>query len=369
MEIVDVESFAISIPLEEPVAFATRVVEQRDHAITYVRTDNGIEGVGYTLGYGGAELIADAVTKVLSPMIKDEDPHDTERLWQEMFEGTVQIGRKGVMLRAISCIDIALWDIKAQAADQPLYKFLGAYTDELPAYASGGYYREEKGLEGLQEEMERYVKRGHDSVKMKVGRLPVEEEVERVRTVRETIGNERTLLLDANGKWDNKQEVLNSCRKFGEYDPYFIEEPVMPDSLDLMREVNAALDYPVAAGELEFSRYGFADLLRENAIDIVQPDVTVVGGVTEWMRVANTAASHDIPVAPHYNWDLHVQLLAAVENNLWIEYFYRDSNVKAFDDVLEYPIEPENGVIEVPDRPGHGVRLDKNALSAFEVDR
>ena len=137
MEIADVESFAVSIPLEEPVAFATRVVDQRDHAITYVRTDDGIEGVGYTLGYGGAELIADAVTKVLAPMTEGEDPRDTERLWQEMFEGTVQIGRKGVMLRAISCIDIALWDIKAQAAGQPLYKLLGAYTDELPVYASG----------------------------------------------------------------------------------------------------------------------------------------------------------------------------------------------------------------------------------------
>lgn len=369
MEIVDIESFAVSIPLEEPVAFATRVVDQRDHAVIYIRTADGIEGVGYTLGYGGAELIADAVTKVLAPIIEHEDPHDTERLWQEMFEGTVQIGRKGVMLRAISCVDIALWDIKAQAADQPLYKLLGAYTDELPAYASGGYYREEKGLEGLREEMKRYVERDHDIVKMKVGRLPVEEEVERVRTVRETIGDERTLLLDANGKWDNKHEAIHACRRFGEYDPYFIEEPVMPDSLDLMREVNAALDYPVAAGELEFSRYGFADLLRENAIEVIQPDVTVVGGVTEWMRVANTAASYDIPVAPHYNWDLHIQLLAAVENSLWIEYFYRDSNVKAFDDVLEHPIEPKNGMIEVPDRPGHGVRLDRDALSKFEVDR
>lgn len=369
MEIVDVESFAVSIPLEEPVAFATRVIEERDHAITYVRTDEGTEGVGYTLGYGGAELVADAVTKVLAPMIEGEDPHDTERLWEEMFEGTVQIGRKGVMLRAISCIDIALWDIKARAADQPLYKLLGGYADELPAYASGGYYRDGKGLEGLRDEMRRYGERGHDVMKMKVGRLSVPEEVERVRTAREAIGDERTLLLDANGKWDNKQEAVRACRRFAEYDPYFIEEPVMPDSLDLMREVNAALEYPVAAGELEFSRYGFADLLRENAVEIVQPDVTVVGGVTEWLRVANTAASYDVPVAPHYNWDLHVQLLAAVENGLWIEYFYRDSNVKAFDDVLEHPLEPENGTIEVPDRPGHGVRLDRDALSDFEVDQ
>jgi D-arabinonate dehydratase len=134
-----------------------------------------------------------------------------------------------------------------------------------------------------------------------------------------------------------------------------------------MREVNAALDYPVAAGELEFSRYGFAELLRENAVEIVQPDVTVVGGVTEFMKVAHTAATYDIPVAPHYNWDLHVQLLAAIENSLFAEYFYRETDVKSFDDVVENPVTPEDGVIEVPDRPGHGVTLDRDALDEFRV--
>jgi D-arabinonate dehydratase len=367
MEIAEVESYAVSIPLEEPVAFATRVVEQRDHAIVKIRTKDGLEGLGYTLGYGGASVVSKAVEDVLAPMVEGEDPRDTARLWREMFDGTVQIGRKGVMLRAISCIDTALWDIKAKAADMPLYKLLGGHDEQVPCYASGGYYREDKGLEGLREEMETYVDRGHDVVKMKVGRKSLEEEKERVRVAREAIGPERTLLMDANGKWDNEQEAVNACRAFEEYDPYFIEEPVMPDSVDLMREVNGAIDYPVAAGELEFSRYGFRELIREDAVDVLQPDVTVVGGVTEWMRVADMAAGQDIPIAPHYNWDLHIQLLAAVENGLWIEFFYRDSDVKAFDDVLEHPYEPTDGYIELPDRPGHGVELDEAALEAFRI--
>ncbi|WP_458189562.1 mandelate racemase/muconate lactonizing enzyme family protein [Haladaptatus sp. NG-WS-4] len=367
MKIEEVESLVVSIPLQEPVAFATRVVEERDHTIVYVRTEDGTEGVGYTLGYGGADVVAQAIESILVPMIEGEDPRDTARLWRKMFDGTVQIGRKGVMVRAISCIDTALWDIKAKAAGMPLYKLLGGHADTVPAYASGGYYREGKGLEDLREEMKTYVDRGHDVVKMKVGRKPIEEEVERVRVAREAIGPDRTLLMDANGKWKNKQEAVRACRKFAEYDPYFIEEPVMPDSLDLYHEVNEALDYAVAGGELEFSRYGFADLLREDAVEIVQPDVSVVGGVTEWMRVANMAACHDIPVAPHYNWDLHIQLLAAIENGLWIEYFYRDSDVKAFDDVLEHPVEPEDGMIQLPQRPGHGVELDCDALDEFRM--
>lgn len=368
MEITDVESYAVSIPLAEPVAFATRVVEERDHAIVHIRASDGSEGLGYTLGYGGAQLVADAVSDVFAPMLAGEDPRDTTRLWRELFDGTVQIGRKGVMVRALSIIDIALWDVKAQAAGMPLYKLLGGSTDVVPAYASGGYYREEKGLEGLADEMQTYVDRGHDVVKMKVGRESVEREVERVRTVRETIGPERTLLMDANGKWTNKQEAVRACRAFAEYDPYFIEEPVMPDSIDLMAEVNAALPYAVAAGELEFNRYGFQRLLDQGAVEVVQPDATVVGGITEWLRVAHTAASKDIPVAPHYNWDLHVHLLGAIENGLWAEYFYRDSDVKAFDDVLVSPLEATDGMLEIPDRPGHGIELDRDAVDEFRLE-
>lgn len=141
----------------------------------------------------------------------------------------------------------------------------------------------------------------------------------------------------------------------------------MPDSVELMARVNEGLDYAVAAGELEFSRYGFAELLRERAVDVVQPDATVVGGITEWLKIAHTAATHDIPVAPHYNWDLHAQLLAAIENGLWAEYFYRDFDVKVFDDVLAHPMKPEDGYLELPDRPGHGVVLDEDALAEFRV--
>jgi D-arabinonate dehydratase len=366
-KIAEIESFAVSIPLDKEVSFATRSVEERDHTIVYVRTEDGTEGVGYTLGYGGADVISQAVVNILTPIVMGEDPLDTSRLWREMFDETVQIGRKGVLIRAISCIDIALWDIKAKKAGMPLYKLLGGHTDEVPAYASGGYYRDEKGLDGLREEMETYVQRGHDVVKMKTGRKTIEEEVERVKAVRETIGPNRTLLLDANGKWRNKQEAVRACRRFAEYDPYFIEEPVMPDSLDLYREVNKALDYAVAGGELEFTRYGFTNLIRENAVEIIQPDATVVGGITEWMRIANFAGCYDIPIASHYNWDLHIQLHAAIENDLWIEYFHRDFDVKAFDDIIEYPIEPEDGTIKLPERTGHGVELDRDELDKYII--
>ena len=368
MEIDTVESIPVKIPLETPVSFSNRTIEYRDHAITYVRTTDGLEGVGYSLGYEGAPLISEAVESLLAPMLRGEDPRDTERLWQDMYEGTVQIGRTGLLLRAISTVDIALWDLKAKAADEPLYKLLGGHADAVPAYASGGYYRDEKGHEALRAEMRRYLDEGHDVVKMKIGRLPVEAEVERVAAVRDEIGPETTLLLDANGVYSSTTAARRAGRAFEPYDPYFIEEPVMIDRVDTMAAVNDALSYPVATGELEGTRHNFARLVDSGAADILQPDVTVCGGVTEWLKIANYAAAYDVPIAPHYNWNLHASLLGAIENGLWIEYFYRDMDVKVFDDIVESPLAPEDGTIELPETPGHGVPLDRDMVDHYSYE-
>ena len=365
MEIVEVKSYPIAIPLAEPVSFATRTIHYRDHAITYVRTASGVEGIGYSLGDESADLIARVVEDTLAPLLEGEDPRDVTKLWRTMFDSTVQVGRRGLVLRAISTVDIALWDLVSKAAGMPLYKYLGANTETVPAYASGGYYRDEKGHEGLREEVRRYVREGHDIVKMKVGRLSAAEEAERVRVVREEIGDERTLLLDANGTWTSVPEALENCRAFAPYNPYFIEEPAMPDNVALLKRINAGIDYAVATGELEATRYGFATLIRENAADILQADATVVGGITEWLRIAHAAAMHDIPIAPHYNWNLHTSLVCSIENGTWIEYFYRDQDVKVFDDVVVNPVQPDDGMVSPPDGAGHGVELDENALERF----
>jgi len=366
MEIAEVESFPIAIPLETPVSFSNRTITYRDHAITYVRTRDGREGVGYSLGYEGAGLIADAVESMLEPLVVGEDPRDTERLWREMYDGNVQIGRTGLFLRAISTVDIALWDLKAKAADQPLHKLLGGYADSVPTYASGGYYRDDKGHEGLRAEIGRYLAEGHDTVKMKVGRRSVPEEVERVAAVREEIGPDRTLLLDANGKWANATEAIRACRAFEPYDPYFIEEPVMIDRVETMAEVNDALSYPVATGELEGTRHNFARLHDTGAATILQPDATVCGGITEWLKIAHHAAAYDVPIAPHYNWNLHSSLVGSIENGLFVEYFYRDMDVKVFDDVVSEPLAPDDeGMISLPSEPGHGVQLDERAVEGF----
>ncbi len=367
MKIAEVESFPIKIPLDSPVSFSNRTLTFRDHAITYVRTESGLEGVGYSLGYEGAELISEAVESLLESLLIGEDPRDTQRLWKEMYEGTVQIGRTGLLLRAISTVDIALWDLKAKAAGEPLHKLLGGYAESVPSYASGGYYRDSKDHEELRREMRRYLDEGHDVVKMKVGRQSVSEDGDRVATVRDEIGPDRTLLLDANGVWSSSPEAIRACQSFASYNPYFIEEPVMIDKVGTMAQVNSTINYPVATGEIEGTRHSFARLRDTGAASILQPDATVCGGITEWLRIANYAAAYDVRIAPHYNWNLHASLLGAIENGLWVEYFYRDIDVKVFDDVVVDPLSPcDDGMILLPDTPGHGVSLDPSALAKFK---
>lgn len=365
MEVGEIEAFPIAIPLDEPVSFATRTVEHRDHVIVRIRSEDGIEGVGYSLGYDSADLLAEAVEDRLAPLVTGSDPRETTRLWQRMFEETIQVGRRGLFLRAISAVDIALWDLVAKAAEMPLYKFIGAARSEAPAYASGGYYRADKDTAELQAELHSYVDAGHDTVKMKVGGASKAIDRERVLTAREAIGPERTLLLDANGAWSDAPTALDHCRSFAEADPYWIEEPAMPDRIDLLARINHGLEYAVATGELEATRYGFASLQRADAATIWQPDATVVGGITEWLRVAGAAATADIPIAPHYNWNLHTSLVCAAEPATWVEYFYRDRDVKVFDDVVEDPVVPEDGMVHPPEQPGHGVSLDERALDKY----
>jgi D-arabinonate dehydratase len=248
-----------------------------------------------------------------------------------------------------------------------LYKLLGANQESVEAYVTGGYYYEDGENQNLREEIAGYVDDGHDAVKMKVGRLSTKRDAERIEVVRDVLGSERPLMLDANCTWDHKEAAVRACRTFEQYDPYFVEEPVMPDRLPLMRRINEELDTSIAAGEQEFTRYGFRDLLEVGEVDVIQPNATRAGGITEWLRIAKTASTMDIPVSPHHDWHIHVHLAAAVENAMWVEYLYRDADVWVFDDVLQHTIEPDDGRIQVPDRPGHGVIFDETALEQYRV--
>lgn len=364
IKIRDIQCQVVRIPLRQPTAFSTKVITAREYTIVRVITDEGITGIGYSFG---GRLVKEGVLSILKDLVIGEDPFDVERIWHKMFYNTLLPGRRGAIIRGISCIDIALWDIMGKAVQKPIYKLLGGYRDKVPAYASGGYYREGKTPLDLADEIAGYVEKGFKAVKIKVGRLSLKEEVERVRRVREAIGEDISLMLDANNAYPDAKTAIKAGRLFEAYNIQWIEEPVMPDNIQASAEIKAALETPIATGEIEGTRWGFRDLIERKAADILQPDVTVVGGITEWMKVAHMAGGWDIPVAPHYFWDIHVHLVAATSNSLTVEYFLRESDIVNFDDLLIEPLQPVQGFLEVPQKPGLGIDLNEEAVQRFEI--
>jgi D-arabinonate dehydratase len=214
--------------------------------------------------------------------------------------------------------------------------------------------------------MDRYVQMGFTAVKMKIGRLDPYEDAERVRIARETIGPKVRLAVDANNAYPDAKVAIRAARLLEPYDIWWFEEPVWPDQISAMAEIAAALDMPVAAGEIEATRWGFRQLLE--AIDILQPDFTVSGGVTECIKIAHMAACFDVPIATHWMPNVNVHLVAAVSNAISAEYFLLEEDVLNFDRIVHEPVQAIDGKIQVPRTPGHGVVLDEAAVARFRID-
>jgi D-arabinonate dehydratase len=367
MKILRVEALAISIPLRAAVSDAVRRITHRDHLIVRIISEDGLIGEGFTLGYDGSKAMVSLVETIFSPILIGANALEAEHLCAEMYRQSIQAGRRGAALRAISAIDVALWDLRGKAARMPVMHLLGVYSTRLRCYATGGYYRDGQTHEELVREMTGYVEQGFSAIKLKVGKLSASEDAARLRAIRNALGEHIDILLDANGGWADSNTAISALRRLEQFRPYWIEEPVRADNIAAMARIAEALDWPVATGELESTRWAFAELLQRKAADILQPDATVVGGVGEWLKVAHMASAFDVPIAPHYNWDIHTQLVASIPNGLFIEYFVRGSEVKVFDELLENPIYPVDGFISPRTEPGFGLRFRQDRLEQYRI--
>ena len=277
-----------------------------------------------------------------------------------------------VMLSKVSCTVLLKVRIarpsfrpKAKIAGMPLYKLLGGFTNRVDTYVAGGYYEEGKGLRELAQEMERNMELGARAVKMKVGGVPINEDVERVRVVREAVGPDVKVMVDANNAYRHYQ-AIEFARKVEKYDVFWFEEPVEPDDYIGQREITRATGVPIAAGENEYTRYGFRDMINHRAVDILQPDALILGGITEFMKVAALAQANDLDIAPHGSQEVHIHLVAAISNGLILEY-YRDSVDPMHGKIYTEPLLIEDGYVYAPDRPGLGIELNREALAEYRV--
>jgi L-alanine-DL-glutamate epimerase-like enolase superfamily enzyme len=367
--IVAVEARTIRVPLERHTAFATRVVAARDYTVVRVKTADGYEGIGFCYsGSRAGALVTYAVRELFAPLLRERSALEVEGLWREMYQESLLQGRAGCVMRALSIIDIALWDRNARAAGLPLSRYLGATSvDRVPAYASGGYYVDGKTPKHLGEEMASYVEMGFRAVKMKVGRLDPRAEEARVRAAREAIGDDVLLMLDANNAWSDVPTALEYLRRYEPYQPYWIEEPFSPDDIEAHAQLAKRTPVTVATGEIEAGRWRHQELLDKRAAMILQSDAAVCGGISEWRRIAAAAAAVGVTMCPHWFHDLHVHLVASTTNARYVE-FFPDDQVLNFRRLVDRQLEFAEGTLKVPTGPGLGFGFDEAALERYALD-
>jgi L-alanine-DL-glutamate epimerase-like enolase superfamily enzyme len=367
-QIKDIRVTTARVPLDAPTWFSTRRVLHRDYVLVRLTGDDGAEGIGFC--YGGSragDLVRHAVAELFGPRLLREESFRVEGLWEELYQEGLLQGRTGSAMRALSILDIALWDLNARAAKLPLADLLGrAARNGVPAYASGGYYLEGKTPQRLAEECAGYVRAGFGAVKIKVGRPGVREEEARIRSVREAIGPDVLLMLDANNAWSDLPTALRYMRIYERYDPYWIEEPFSPDDIDNHARLARATPVPVATGEIEAGRWRFKELIAKDAAQVLQVDAAVCGGITEWRRIAATASSFGLMLAPHWFHDLHVHLVAATPNARWVE-FFPDDQVLNFRKLIDRQLEWRDGMLKVPTAPGLGFAFDEASVARYAL--
>lgn len=361
MKITRISSEEYRWPRHKPISNGKHTYTHTGVCFVKVETDAGVTGVG--LSTGGA--IVRAAIDQFARQLVGEDPIDVERLWHTMWIPKLS-GRRGMTTRAISGIDIALWDLRAKVANMPLYKMLGGFRDRMPTYIAGGYYEPGKGLKELAAEMADNVAMGARAIKMKIGAVSINEDVERVKTVRQAIGPDVKLLVDANCAYRH-WEAIRIARRIEDYDIYWFEEPVAPDDYEGHRKIAAATSIPIATGENEYTRYGFRDLIEHNAAAILNADANILGGVTEFMKVAALAQAHDLDIAPHGAQEVHIHLVTAIANGLILE-FYRDTVDPMWGKIYSQTLRLNNdGTVSPPDAPGLGVDPIYENLAQYRI--
>lgn len=356
----------VRVPLDRPTSFSTRTVSERHFCLVKVRSVEGVEGIGFCyVGSAAGAMAKVAVEQLLAPVLLGEDSLRSEGLWSEMYrEGLLQ-GRAGSVMRAVSILDTALWDLNARSAELPLHDYLGCMNREkVVAYASGGYYVDGKSPADLGREMAGYVELGFKAVKMKTGRFSPADEEQRVAAARAAIGPDVVLMLDVNNGWADLPTALEYTRRFEAYAPYWLEEPFLPDAIDLHARLARLTSMTIATGEIEAGRWRFRELIAAGGAEIVQADAAVCGGISEWRRIAAHAGSCGVTVSPHWFHDLHAPLVAATPNARYVE-FFTDDQVLNFRRLIDCQLEHKDGHVRLHQTPGLGFGFDEAAVARY----
>jgi L-alanine-DL-glutamate epimerase-like enolase superfamily enzyme len=366
MKIASYQVMTLAVPEDDPLAnMPEDANRKRPIVILRLRTDSGIEGIAVTL-YGGAMTRSlHAAVEDLAALTVGEDPMRIEKIVAKLRIGTGDAcGPGGIFTLAHSAIDIALWDIKGKALDQPLWKLLGGHRDKVPTYASGSLRR---GLTDKQAEQAAriLVQKGFREMKTQMGLhgtpTPAEE-IRRVRVVRDAIGPDIKLMCDINQRWRPEQAIdIGSRVEQDGVGLFWLEDVTAADDFAGLARVTAALKTPVAGGEYLWGIVPFRHMVEARSVDIVMVDIARVGGVSQWMKVAALAEAFNLPIVSHVMPEVLCHVVAACPNGLTVEYMPWM--------LVLYEETPaiENGMLVLPTRPGLGLKFDEKVIAKFKV--
>ena len=373
MKITDVEA----IILRQPDLDDSKADGSQDALLIRIQTDEGITGVGEVDSLPPVikamveAPTSHAVAGGLRQMLIGENPLEIDRLWEKMYRGTIYCGRRSTAIHAMSGVDIALWDIKGKALGLPVSQLLGGpHTKKIRAYASTLMPETpEECFKVVSENVER----GFTAIKLGWGPWGRDADLDIVlaKAAREAAGDKVELMFDIGLGWPNADHAIKQVRRLEEYRPYWVEEPLWPDELDGYRKLADTVETRIAAGEQDSTRWGFEDLMERCRVDVVQPDVTRAGGISEVVKIGRQAELRGTMCVTH-SWSTGIikaaslHALAALPKSEWFEYCVQDTPLNKLLTDEQFPIDSD-GMVEIPTKPGLGIEIDDEVVARFTV--
>lgn len=373
MKIAEVRTHLLEHRLETAFESASMRFDKRLHVLVEIVCDDGTTGWGECLGPAVPNA---AIVGVYRQWLIGQNPLETEKIWAALYNTLRDQGQRGLTITALSGIDVALWDIKGKHFGVPISTLLGGrFRESVRAYATGGFKRD--GVDRVEDnaaDVARYRAEGFHATKIKIG-FGVEEDLRVIRAVREAAGGDMRVMIDANHGYDTL-EAIELGKKAADYGIDWFEEPVIPEQFDSYRAVRAGQPIPVAGGETWHTRWGMREPIEARAVDIIQPDIGGCGGFTEARRIADLAALHGVRLVPHV-WGTAVQIAAALQ--FMAAMVPNPVRLSPIEPILEFdrtdnpfrqavvktPLEHVDGVLVIPDGPGLGIEIDRDALKEF----
>ncbi|TBR41100.1 mandelate racemase/muconate lactonizing enzyme family protein [Marinomonas agarivorans] len=387
MKITKIISHVLQYDLEEELGYSQQYYTKRTAHLVEVRTDIGVTGWGECFGGGDVALANQTIVeKVIQPMVLGMNPLDREVIWHKVYNLLRDHGQKGMPIQSLSGVDIALWDIAGKVHDVPVYQLLGGtFRDRIPVYGYGMMLQRFPDLaERFAKESADIVTGGFKAMKMKIG-LGIREDIQLVEAVRKSIGDDIRLMVDANHAY-TAREAIPLGRELEQLGVEWFEEPVASEDHQGYRDLCEALDMNIAGGEGEFTRWGFRDLIKGRCVDVLQPEVCALGGITEYQKVVALSTAHFVPIVNHV-WGsaiavgTNLHLVAALPDlpgaahpvQPMLEY---DTTPNRFrEELLQEPlniqqqVKESGGTVNLPQGPGLGIEPDLDFIAHFSVKK